>query len=301
MSNILLPHSWLKWNLGKLKGKIFNFKVFSNNKKKKGSNALLRKCDFDDQAELRILEKISNINKIYFIDCGSNYGFYSLFVATLDTLNNVIAIEASKKTCEALNNNIKLNLLNNIKVYNNALSDFDDEEVFFNESKNDWESSLVHKNFEISSQTKILTKKIDTITNKISELEKYNLILKLDIEGNEFKALIGANLTIKKYSPLIIIEFSKYIFNQKNSKIFLNKFLKTYNYQIFNYNKELMNEEKIYSEIDQLDNKHDTIGNYFLLKKNSKNYNYFLNEWSFQKKLCSLWRRSFTFWYLLNP
>ena len=40
----------------------------------------------------------------------------------------------------------------------------------------------------------------------------------------------------------------------------------------------LMNEEKIYSEIDQLDNKHDTIGNYFLLKKNSKNYNYFLNE-----------------------
>ena len=31
---------------------IYNFKVFASNKKNKTSNALLRKCHFDDQAEM---------------------------------------------------------------------------------------------------------------------------------------------------------------------------------------------------------------------------------------------------------
>ena len=171
-----------------------------------------------------------------------------------------------------------MNSQKNVEIYNYALSDTDNEKIIFNESEKDWESSLNHKNFKLKSQIEIDTVKIDTITHKISSLDKYKLIIKLDVEGNEFKALSGAKKTIEKYSPIIIIEFSKFIFDKKNSKIFLNKFLKKYNYKIFNTNFHKIEESEIYELLDKLDHKYNTIGNYFLVKENTNDYKYFLNE-----------------------
>ena len=37
--------------------KIFNFKILASNKKNKTSHALLKKCDFDDQDELKMFNK----------------------------------------------------------------------------------------------------------------------------------------------------------------------------------------------------------------------------------------------------
>jgi FkbM family methyltransferase len=258
--------------------KIYNFKILASNEKNNASHALIRRCGFDDQVELNLLNKLSNENKIFFYDCGSNYGFYSLYVANLSLSNKVVAIEASSKTSQALKNNIKLNLQKNIKIYNNLLSDNDEQKIIFNESHNDWESSTNHKNFKLKKKIKILTKKIDTLSSKITDLDEYELVIKLDIEGNEFKALAGATKTIEKYSPLIIIEFSKFIFDQKNSKNFLNNFLKNYNYKIFNRNYVNVDEDEIYDQINMLDHRYKTIGNYFLVKKNSNIFKYFSNE-----------------------
>jgi FkbM family methyltransferase len=258
--------------------KIYNFKILASNEKNNASHALIRRCGFDDQVELKLLNKLSNENKIFFYDCGSNYGFYSLYVANLSLSNKVVAIEASSKTSQALKNNIKLNLQKNIKIYNNLLSDNDEQKIIFNESHNDWESSTNHKNFKLKKKIKILTKKIDTLSSKITDLDEYELVIKLDIEGNEFKALAGATKTIEKYSPLIIIEFSKFIFDQKNSKNFLNNFLKNYNYKIFNRNYVNVDEDEIYDQINMLDHRYKTIGNYFLVKKNSNIFKYFSNE-----------------------
>jgi len=258
--------------------KIYNFKILASNEKNNASHALIRRCGFDDQVELKLLNKLSNENKIFFYDCGSNYGFYSLYVANLSLSNKVVAIEASSKTSQALKNNIKLNLQKNIKIYNNLLSDNDEQKIIFNESHNDWESSTNHKNFKLKKKIKILTKKIDTLSSKITDLDEYELVIKLDIEGNEFKALAGATKTIEKYSPLIIIEFAKFIFDQKNSKNFLNNFLKNYNYKIFNRNYVNVDEDEIYNQINMLDHRYKTIGNYFLVKKNSNIFKYFSNE-----------------------
>ena len=258
--------------------KIYNFKILASNEKNNASHALIRRCGFDDQVELKLLNKLSNENKILFYDCGSNYGFYSLYVANLSLSNKVVAIEASSKTSQALKNNIKLNLQKNIKIYNNLLSDNDEQKIIFNESHNDWESSTNHKNFKLKKKIKILTKKIDTLSSKITDLDEYELVIKLDIEGNEFKALAGATKTIEKYSPLIIIEFAKFIFDQKNSKNFLNNFLKNYNYKIFNRNYVNVDEDEIYDQINMLDHRYKTIGNYFLVKKNSNIFKYFSNE-----------------------
>ena len=49
-----------------LEVKIFNFKILASNKKNKTSHALLKKCDFDDQSELQLINLISKKRKIFF-------------------------------------------------------------------------------------------------------------------------------------------------------------------------------------------------------------------------------------------
>ncbi len=256
---------------------IYNFKVFASHEKNKTSHALLKKCDFDDKTELLLLEKISNKRDIFLLDCGSNYGFYSLYTAKLKSQNKVIAVEASKKTTQTLKNNIKLNNLNNISVYNNALSDSDNQQVIFNESFNDWESSLSHKDFKLSNQESIDTKKIDTIIYENKPSADKTLVIKIDIEGNEFKALKGAYETIETYEPIIIIEFSRFIFNENNSKEFLSYFLKKFDYKIYDINNMNISENKIFESIASLDEQHNTIGNYYLVKNNSVNLKFLEN------------------------
>ena len=77
--------------------KIYNFKVFGSINKNKTSYFLLKKCEFGDFHELSTIKKFSEKNKIFFIDCGSNYGFYSLYVASLHSNNKIVSHHSSLK------------------------------------------------------------------------------------------------------------------------------------------------------------------------------------------------------------
>ena len=46
--------------------KINNFKIFASNQKNKTSHALLKKCNFDDQSELAMIEKFSKKKKFFY-------------------------------------------------------------------------------------------------------------------------------------------------------------------------------------------------------------------------------------------
>ena len=131
-----------------LEVKIFNFKILASNKKNKTSHALLKKCDFDDQSELQLINLISKKRKIFLIDCGCNYGFYSFYTASLSKQNFVIAVEASTTTAKDFEKNLNLNKFNNIILKKLAISNIDNMTVPFNESENDWESSLTHNEFD---------------------------------------------------------------------------------------------------------------------------------------------------------
>ena len=89
--------------------KIENFKVIASYQKNKTSHALLKKCNFDDQSELMLIKKFSKNKKIFLLDCGCNYGFYSFFTASLSRQNSIISIEASPTTSEEFKKNLILN------------------------------------------------------------------------------------------------------------------------------------------------------------------------------------------------
>jgi|TARA_B110000027_G_scaffold65789_1_gene70476 FkbM family methyltransferase len=256
-----------------LEVKIYNFKIFASNKKNITSHTLLKKCKFDDQSELGLIKKISKKNKIFLLDCGCNYGFYSFYAASLSSQNLVIAIEASPTTAKDFEKNLNLNKFKNIALKNFAISNTDNIRITLNESKNDWESSLSHTDFDKKKVTKVKTKKIDTII-KNKKLDDYSLLIKLDIEGHELQAIEGAKNTIKKYKPIIIIELSSYIFSKKNQAFDnLKSFLVKFNYSIYSMKKKKISLEDIVLLIDNLDTKYKTIGNYYLISnENTQNF-----------------------------
>ena len=257
--------------------KIYSFKVFGSINKNLTSYFLLKKCEFGDHHELSTIKKISNKKKILFIDCGCNYGFYSFFAASISNKNKIISVEASKKTSLEFLRNLELNKFSNITFVNKAISNFNDTVINFNESENDWESSEIHSDFNLSSISSVKTIKLDTLVSKIN-LSDYQTIIKLDIEGGETKALEGGFNLIKKASPLIIIEFSKFIFNDQSKVTFLNNFLKEFDYSIYDTNCVRTNIDEVLIKLDKLNKRHKTIGNFYLIKNLSSNLKVFLEN-----------------------
>ncbi len=256
---------------------IYDFKVYGSIKKNKTSHFLLKKCEFGDYHELSIIKKFSKNKKILFIDCGCNYGFYSLYTASLSEKNKIISIEASKNTSGEFFKNLNLNNFKNVDFYNNAVSNSSGENISFNESTNDWESSQTHSSFKLSSKLKIKSIRIDSLLENYF-LKEYLVIIKLDIEGNEVNAIKGALETINKSKPLIIIEFSKYIFENMDNIYYLKEFLIKYDYSIYDTNYKKKNIEDILSMLKNLKKRYKTIGNFYLIKNNSNNLKIFLSN-----------------------
>ena len=256
---------------------IYNFKVYGSINKNKTSYFLLKKCEFGDYHELDTIKKFSNKNKLLFVDCGCNYGFYSFYTGSISRTNKIISIEASKNTSNEFIKNLHLNDFKNINFFNNAVSNSDGENVSFYESINDWESSQTHSNFNFRSELKIKSVKIDSLLKDFI-LSDYIVVIKLDIEGNEINALKGALEVIKNSDPLIIIEFSKYIFENMDNIDYLKNFLINYDYSIYDTNYKKKNLNEILNMLNELKKKNKTIGNFYLIKNSSKNLKIFYSN-----------------------
>ena len=262
---------------GNIKIKICNFFINASTNKNNMSSSLLHKCYFGDEKILAAIKKISDHKKVFFLDCGSNYGFYSFYIASLSSGNQVLAFEASSKTFNAFKANLALNNFKNIDYRNLAISEISGKFITFYESPNDWESSAAHNNFKNNKAVTVETTTIDKeLLNK--NLINFAVIIKLDIEGNEFNAIQGGLDTILKYKPLITIELSKYNLNNSTYNfVYFQKFLKDTKYKIYDEKLISFNIETLIDRINNLDSSHQTIGNYFLIKESSYIYKKLLN------------------------
>ena len=258
-----------KFLRGNIKVKICNFFINASTNKNNMSNALLNKCYFGDEKILATIKKISDHKKIFLLDCGSNYGFYSFYIASLSPDNQVLAFEASPRTSNTFKANLELNNFKNIDHRNLAIHEISGKFVSFYESFNDWESSATHNNFKNNKMVTVETTTIDKgLLNK--NLSNFSVVIKLDIEGNEFNAIQGGFEAIIKYEPLIIIELSRYNLNNKTYNFnFFRKFLNETKYKIYDDKFIQVNIETLIDKINNLDSSHQTIGNYLLFKDSS--------------------------------
>jgi len=266
-----------KFLKGNIKVLICNFFINASTNKKNMSNGLLNKCYFGDETILSVIKKTSDQKKVFLLDCGCNYGFYSFYVASLSLGNRVLAFEASPETFNSFKVNLELNNFRNIDYRHLAISEVPGKFISFYESYNDWESSATHNKFKNNKIVNIETTTIDQELSK-KDLSNFAVIIKLDIEGNEFNAIEGGKVSILKYEPLITIELSRYNFNNQNYNFnFFRQFLNDSKYKIYDDKLVPLNIETLINRIENLDKSHQTIGNYFLIKDFSYVYNKLLN------------------------
>jgi FkbM family methyltransferase len=197
-----------------------------------------------------ILQASQLIKDKSFIDIGANIGIYSL--SLYKTAKEVYAVEPERNNFERLNKIIKQNAIMNITSLKLALYSTDNHRVNLYTSSKDagWHSLSI--NYENKSQ-QVNTITLDTLISK-QKIKNIGLI-KIDVEGAEYEVLKGANKTLTRIHPPVIIEFNRPRALLGNHSIEqLYKEFKKYNYAGFILKKkqlEKMTEKsltKIYNE-----------------------------------------------------
>lgn len=160
-----------------------------------------------------------NIKNKIIIDAGSHNGEFAI-LAVLMGAKKVYAFEPVSNTAKILRENIKLNHMENkIFVVEKALGDLDGFENIFFDFTGDGAASIVSKsgkkNFE-----KIEIIRLDSFAKK-EKIKRVDMI-KMDIEGFEANALLGAEKIIKQFKP--ILSFSAY--HKPEDKVILPKIVK---------------------------------------------------------------------------
>ena len=135
------------------------------------------------------------------IDCGANQGIFSLsFKSKIKKLGVIFCIEPFDYATKKIKRNFILNRFNNFFIYKNIVSNkVGLKKIYYSQGITD--ASIVHKkkNYKI-----VKSISIDYLAKK-HNLKKINFI-KLDIEGAEYSALLGAKNSIAKFKPIIYLE-----------------------------------------------------------------------------------------------
>jgi FkbM family methyltransferase len=167
-----------------------------------------------------------------FIDIGANIGFFSLLACvSVGPEGKVVAFEPIKRIADQFLSSISKNKISNITLNQWACgSETIEKDMSINEL-NAGGSSLVESKNPIGSILELVKiKKLDDSLESISRAD----MIKVDVEGYEFNVLLGAENTITKYKPKMILEFSPALYGSGRNNIAMSllRFLSNHGYTI---------------------------------------------------------------------
>jgi len=202
---------------------------------------LLNQSSFDSgevnlAINLLITRKKNFGDGVIAIDCGANIGVHTVeWAKAMFGWGSVIAFEAQERIYYALAGNITLNNCFNAKAIFAAVGSevgeiFVPNPDYFIPSSFGSLELKKNQNNEFIGQT-ISYSNEDCILTKMMAIDKLDLkrldFIKIDIEGMEIEALFGAEKSINKFKPQILVE------KIKSNEDEIIKFIKKFNYEIF--------------------------------------------------------------------
>ena len=241
-----------------------NYKFYASFDKKSLSRWMLKHLKPWDNVNVeRAIYFIKKYNGS-FVDCGCNFGAYSIPIAREFGDQNIYAFDASKKAIHNLKQNINLNKIKNINYFNIGIGD-KNTEAYFNEDIDNLKNDGSFRFTQNSNNEKINIYKLDDVFKSEKISLKENIIVKIDLEGFDFLALKGLSETIQKSKLIIFIEISKMLL--ENSENFSNEFdlfIKNNRLNIYDLNLKSKNVNEIIMSLNTSDKNKETIGDYII-------------------------------------
>jgi len=189
-----------------------------------------------------IIHKMASITKpgMCFLDVGANIGVYSLVAAhNVGPSGRVLAVEPQSTVFRLLRDNVKMNNLTNVELFNCALGKTEEQaEIYLLDEANDGASRMAR----LDSENVISSEEINVIPmEKILEdagIDKID-VMKIDVEGAEMLVLEGAKSVFNRKKPqYIFVEcIDKHLKMFGSSSYELLSFMKSYGYKTFKYHK----------------------------------------------------------------
>ena len=165
----------------------------------------------------KIIEfKCKKKNKIVFYDVGANIGTHSIALSNIFKNKIVIrAFEAQSNIYKMFNQSIKINNLNNIELYHNAVSDKNDEIIRIDlpdySKHNNFGGLELLKPFQNSDNAQMQKSGIfeDVKSIKLDIFNEEVDFIKIDVEGMENLVLKGSKNLIVNHRPFLFMELLK--------------------------------------------------------------------------------------------
>lgn len=171
-----------------------------------------------EEKALKVFLNLIKDQEVNIADVGAQSGLYSLYAKYLPKAT-FYSFEPYKPTLQLLKDNIKLNNITNIKTYNLAISDKKGEAII---NINKTHNGLHTLGNNIKKEEKIVycqeTVKTDTLDNIFYNNDIPLNFIKADVEGHEYFVLKGGEKSIRKYRPIIQIEWEINHLSQCNVK-----------------------------------------------------------------------------------
>jgi FkbM family methyltransferase len=207
----------------------FKFKHFVNDCLASTSVALQKEWEPHITKFTQLYNAFYNIKNT--IDIGANFGYHTLFFSR-ECSENVYAFEPQSQNYKLLEDNVAINGVKNVCLYNYACGDEDCEiqmPIFNSTSQinmGDITPNMGHNCASFSTERSIALDQIE-FPSKID-------LIKLDVQGWEKKVLAGATRLLETHKPTLIVEFEYFQLSKTGTTCTeLFGFIRNQNYYIF--------------------------------------------------------------------
>jgi FkbM family methyltransferase len=171
--------------------------------------------------ELTLLNRVLESGMV-FVDGGANDGLYSLVAGRrVGSTGRVVAIEPSTREYERLVANIRLNGLENTITVPAALGAAVGTVMLAiapegHEGQNTVGQGMANPNIETAAYETVVSTTLDDLVSE-HRLGRVDVI-KLDVEGSEVSALVGARGVLERDRPLLLVEAEERLASQGRTK-----------------------------------------------------------------------------------
>ena len=162
----------------------------------------------EESAEHRILRALLKPGDT-FVDIGANHGSFSVLASELvGEWGMVIAFEPQPRLAKLLSQSLQATAKSRFKVHQAGCSDHVGETKFYIPWAGSG-SAGVFESFSGRNPHCELKVELTTIDETFSQEDVTgSLVMKLDVEGSEYAALMGARNTIQRFKPPILFELN---------------------------------------------------------------------------------------------